>query len=278
MLSKHDIQKEMLNGGIAVVPFNIKNLKENSLNLCTSDFAYTMSDYTGEYYGSKITIKKGESAVVDIKGKKVIILPPQTAVLINTKEVIFVTNNIGGAYHSKVGITAKGISHIGTMLGPNFKGHSLICLTNNTNKITSLDVGESFISITFNYLKTPLNEENPTSNAHEDKYPALGIHEERMDILNEDWKSKSEAIIRKFKKEADYEELKSEYHKELNDRLRDFFTLKKIIGSTVVVAILVIIIIVGVKLQLTPQQIYTILGSGILCVIFTTVYSIFKKD
>ena len=47
MLSKFDIQKE-LGKGICLFPLNLENIKENSINLCAGDYAWSMS--TGKVF------------------------------------------------------------------------------------------------------------------------------------------------------------------------------------------------------------------------------------
>ena len=43
MFSKYDIEKE-LGKGISIVPFKKENIKENSINLSASQYAWTMSE------------------------------------------------------------------------------------------------------------------------------------------------------------------------------------------------------------------------------------------
>ena len=66
-----------------------------------------------------------------------------------TKEVLSLNNYIGGTYHAKVGIVSKGMGHIGTMIGPNFSGDSLIAFHNVSDDLIVLKVGESFVSVVF---------------------------------------------------------------------------------------------------------------------------------
>lgn len=159
MLSKFDIDKE-LGRGINVVPFNYENIKENSINLSASKYAWSMTegevlfDQNGNLYNidsreynetNKIRISKGESSVHTINGQEVVILLPFSTTLIQTNEVIAVGNYIGGTYHSKVGIVSQGIGHIGTMLGPNFSGHSLIAVHNVSRIPLKIKIKETFV-------------------------------------------------------------------------------------------------------------------------------------
>lgn len=205
MLSKIDIIKE-LSKNINIYPFKKENLKENSINLSASFCAWNTSsgdvfiDKNGEvkpYNSSKfqshsqLHLSRGRSAVKEINGEKFIILLPLSTTLIETEEVISVSNKIGGTYHSKVGVASQGTGHIGTMLGPNFSGHSLIAVHNVSQYPLKIKVGETFVSVTFNYLKTPLkNSLNSNINAHIDKLTSYGIKLTRKesDFINEDWK------------------------------------------------------------------------------------------
>ena len=167
MLSKRDIEKE-LGKGINIVPVIRDNFKENSINLTVSENAWTQSSatvywYGGESFGLKdipakkktLSFRRGSKCEFYVnrnhgKADKYIILLPHTTTLIETSEVIGVANYIGGALHSKVGLVAKGIGHIGTMLGPGFCGHLLVSLHNITEEIIALKVGTTFVSLSFN--------------------------------------------------------------------------------------------------------------------------------
>ncbi|WP_238861394.1 hypothetical protein [Clostridium sp. YIM B02569] len=108
-----------------------------------------------------------------------------------TNEVIAVGNYIGGTYDSKVGIVLQGIGHIEIMLGPNFAGHSLIAVRNVSQIPLRIKVNETFISIIFHYLNTPINYGDSIVNGHTDKMASLGIHlsAEDAQVLEEDWES-----------------------------------------------------------------------------------------
>ena len=192
MLSKRDIEKE-LGKGINIVPVIRDNFKENSINLTVSENAWTQSSatvywYGGESFGLKDTpakkktrsFRRGSKCEFHVsrnRGKvdKYIILLPHTTTLIETSEVIGVANYIGGALHSKVGLVAKGIGHIGTMLGPGFCGHLLVSLHNITEEVIALKVGTTFVSLSFDYLTTQVARTSSTTSGHVDKFSELGI-------------------------------------------------------------------------------------------------------
>ena len=186
MLSRFDIEKE-LGEGICIYPFKENNLKENSINLCASRLAWTLSsrkvkasdickdtlnEDNGEGY---IEFHAGGKAIVtNSDNVAFIVLLPHSTTLVETEEVLAVSGEIGGTYHSKVGLAGKGISHIGTMLGPNFSGHSLLALHNPTDKIIVIEEHESFVSVVFYYLRTSIqNEKNPTVGGAYRKIPGI---------------------------------------------------------------------------------------------------------
>ena len=228
MLSIIDIQKE-LGKGINIVPFRDKNIKENSINLSASCYAWAMSNGVvfkngdrwildtdnneEKYTGENFKLVKGKSAVY---GKKEIILLPFSTTLIETEEVLAVGKNIGGTYHSKVGLVSQGLGHIGTMLGPNFSGHSLIAVHNVSKEVLTIGVGETFVSVVFNYLTTPIYTNNATRNGHLEKLSELGVQlgvKERK-ILDEDWKSSTNRVREKLKEDIEFKQ----YQKALQEK------------------------------------------------------------
>lgn len=98
-----------------------------------------------------------------------------STILIEIEEVLAVNNNIGGTYHSKVRLVSKGLGHIGTVVGPNFSGESLLAFHNISDQLIILKPGESFVSVIFYYLKTPYTELNPTTSGYTDKFARLGL-------------------------------------------------------------------------------------------------------
>lgn len=96
---------------------------------------------------------------------------PNDTVLILTQEAVWVSNNIAGTFHSKVGIVSIGFGHISTTLDPNWEGPLLISLNNPTKKRLKLVIGEekpegnkykSFITLIFYKMisKTSRQQDN----------------------------------------------------------------------------------------------------------------------
>lgn len=119
----------------------------------------------------------------NINNEKFIILLLLSTTLVETNEVLAVDNHIGGCYHSKVSIVSLGVGHIGTMLGPNFSGHSLIALHNLSETPIKLSINESFVSLTFYYLHTPIDYPNHTINSHIDKLERLRLSKKEKNFF-----------------------------------------------------------------------------------------------
>lgn len=299
MLSKFDIDKE-LGRGINVVPFNYKNIKENSINLSASKYAWSMSDgeiifdQNGNLYNidkkeynevDTIKISKGESSVHTINGEEVVVLLPFSTTLIQTKEVIAVGNYIGGTYHSKVGIVSQGIGHIGTMLGPNFAGHSLIAVHNVSQIPLKIKVNETFVSIIFHYLNSPIDYGNPTINGHTDKMASLGIHlsVEDAQVLEEDWKSNINLVQEEMSKDENYKEYKKTLRKRKIKKFLKHLNWKSLTALCVFLLIFYFVYLYAVYLDTKIQppiwedRFWTVGCSGIFIFIAQIFIGIIKK-
>lgn len=256
MLSRTDIEKE-LEKSISIYPFNYDNFKENSINLCASNFAWTLS--RGKVYfdqrhhrffhqkknnNSSDIIEKsfsvGHSAVWKINNTSYIILLPHSTTLIETEEVLSTGNNIGGTYHSKVGIVSQGIGHIGTMLGPNFTGNSLVAIHNLTNEVLKIRVGESFVSVVFHYLETPIEDSNPTVSGHLDKMAQLGIQLNSYESykLSEDWRKKSNEVRQKMISSNSYQNFRKSQKRTLLTNIKQFINMQNIVLTVILIIII----------------------------------------
>ena len=258
MLSKIDIEKE-LGDNIDIFPFNYENFKENSINLCASRFAWTLS-HGKIYYNKKNhsfckdkknnnsddfferSFTKGHSALWKINKTDYIIILPHSTTLIETEEVLSIGSNIGGTYHLKVGIVSQGFGHIGTMLGPNFTGNSLIAIHNISDEILKIKVGESFVSVVFHYLDSSMKEINPTVSGHLDKMAQLGIHLTPYESseLSKDWRKKKEVVKEKMMNSNSYRNYKNSQKNKLISTITQYINKQNI-----AIVILLAIIIIG---------------------------------
>lgn len=154
MLSKEDLARE-IGKNIFIYPMDHVRILGGSVDLTASEFAWT-SD--------------GEN-IYDIKSGLITVPAGKTACII-TNEAIYVKENIGGTYHSRVTLAMKGFTHISTTLDPLFHGQSLIAMTNTTTKplVINAKEHERIVTIVFHYLKTPIHAISHKPNpAHADK-------------------------------------------------------------------------------------------------------------
>lgn len=152
MLSIEDIYREV-GKNIFICPLNTDNFRDNSIDLTASEFAWTSDG---------VNIFNEEKGMIQV--------PPYKTACILTKEAIYVSERIGGTYHSRVSLTKKGFGHIGTMLDPKYCGQSLIMLHNTTDHNLELKEGERLVSLAFYYLETPIGEEiRSTPPSHSNK-------------------------------------------------------------------------------------------------------------
>lgn len=135
VLGYYDILNE-LGKNILIYPMNKLIIKNSSVDLSASKYAWSLS--------SKKSI---------VKNNKIIIPANDTAIIL-TNESIYVSEKICGTYHPKVSLISKGLSHISTTLDPNFIGISVISIHNNTNEEIKIDVNCPFISIMFYYVNS----------------------------------------------------------------------------------------------------------------------------
>lgn len=217
MFSKNDIQKS-LGKDIIFFPFKEENIKENSLNLTVSKWAWTLTEVDQtelKKIGNGGEKKYGEkkSCLINKDGKDCIILFPFSTTMVITNEFLAIGKSIGGTIHTRVGTAALGVGHISTMLGPSYMGRLCVPLHNPTCKPIYLPVGDSFLSIIFYRLNSSIKESNHTSKAHIDKFSTWGItlnEKERQEICLEDLKD-MESCVAEIKKSQDFISYKQEH-------------------------------------------------------------------
>ncbi len=185
-LSDRDIKRE-LGKHILIYPFNEKNLKAASYNLTASKLAWKVND--------------GKSAY-DIS-KDIIVIPPNSTVLIQTNEAIWVDKSISGTYHSKVFWVSRGMGHIGTTLDPDYKGVSLIAVHNHSHKAIELKPEEdTFVSLMFYYVKTISSIPHTNDPGRQDILNQVQLSSDERRWLDEPFR-KDEKLLRKKLQESD---------------------------------------------------------------------------
>lgn len=258
MLSRRDIEKE-LGKGINVFPLRRDNIKENSINLTASTYAWTLGDATVHWLGDdkftvvdtpkpkckrKLTIRAGSKCVFYTDRTyttQYILLLPHSTTLVETEEVIAVESYIGGALHSKVGIVAKGVGHIGTMLGPGYSGHLMISLHNITDDVIAIKVGSTCVSLAFDYLSTQVVRTSATVSGHVDKFAELGVNvtEDDRVFLTADWKANVAEVREKMLKSVEYREYRADINKNIWQEVKKYINKRNIFAVVAVVLIFV---------------------------------------
>lgn len=254
MFSKIDIQKS-LGKDIIFFPFKEENIKENSLNLTVSKWAWTLTEADQselKKIGNDGEKKYGEkkSCLINKDGKDYIILFPFSTTMVITNEFLAIGKSIGGTIHTRVGTAALGVGHISTMLGPSYMGRLCVPLHNPTCKPIYLPVGDSFLSIIFYRLNSSIKESNHTSKAHIDKFSTWGItlnEKERQEICLEDLKDMKTSLEEMNNCES-FLQYKKKYSlkNRIWDIVKDWFSARNII---IFVLLFVAIILLIMLLQ-----------------------------
>lgn len=300
MLGYDDIISS-LGKDISVYPFHERYIKGDALNLSASEFAWSLSE--GEFWidedgvpfinqsksisnANHYFIKEKADAVVEYNGKKYIVVLPQGTTLIETNEIIAVSNKIGGCYHSKVSIVSKGLCHIGTYLEPNYCGHSLVSIQNSGKNVILLLVGEVFTAITFFELNTAVPKSLKGANGS--RFEILvqcGIHvsEEAKVYLSEQWKNNPDEISRKMQESSEYRQLMKNVKRRKIHSLLEYLNFRNIM-----ILLLVIVIIVGgyggaylmdshTGTRIWRDRFWNVGFSGIICSVIFFVLGLIQK-
>lgn len=193
ILSNEDVKRE-LGKNILIHPFSLDNLKGVSINLTASKLGWALN--------TKKSIYSQE--------QNALIIPPKDTALIETEETIYVNQNIGGTYHSKVALVSQGIGHIGTTLDPDWIGPSLIALHNQSDSEVKIDVGKSFVSIVLHYLKTRSSSQNTNYPGRPELLSEFNLTSAEKDWLDEDWRGNKEKLNDKMSSNEDFVKVKNE--------------------------------------------------------------------
>ncbi len=200
LLSDEDIKKE-IGKNIFIYPFKERNIRGASINLSLSKLAW---------------IKEKKSIVKPAynSDKELILIPANSTALIETNEIIHVSNIIGGTFHSKVALVAEGLGHIGTTLDPGWIGNCLITVHNHSNSEIELAVGETFISLKLFYVNTPSKFVN--NNIH-GRPELLGknLTNEEKKFFDEDVRTNVISLKEAFYKSTSYQAFKKKRESKL---------------------------------------------------------------
>ncbi|NBD14910.1 MAG: deoxycytidine triphosphate deaminase [Cyanobacteria bacterium] len=203
-LSNVDIEKELIQGNILIYPFKRDNIKGASYNFTVGQFAYRIPDNPND-------AKSSYESVYDSVNKR-IVLPPKSTVLVATNESIWVSPKIAGTYHSKVKLVSKGIGHIGTTLDPGYLGVALVALHNLSESEVPLQVEEeTFVSITFHYLKTQATVEHDNDPGRPDLVAMIAPNEEDRKWLEIHYRRNKNELKKALNEDSDFEKFKKSY-------------------------------------------------------------------
>jgi deoxycytidine triphosphate deaminase len=205
ILSDIDIKKE-LGKNIYIYPFNTSQLKGASYNLTASKLAWSLST---------------KKSIYDRDSEKIII-PPDTTALIETSEVIWVSQEIAGTYHSRVGMVSQGSGHIGTTLDPNYIGPSLIAIHNHHPKrnieLIPGEEDDAILTLVFHYVKTESSRKQHGNSAGRIEIlnqMQIELSDEDRRALSKDFMSNPYSLKLEMEKKCeDYQQLERERKRE----------------------------------------------------------------
>jgi deoxycytidine triphosphate deaminase len=201
VLSNVDLEYELSRAkNIYIYPLDLTKIKGSTYNFKASALAWSLNTKESLVKDGIITIPKNDSAVIV------------------TEEVIWVSNKIGGTYHSKVKLVKKGLGHIGTTLDPTWIGHSVITVHNHSNDKdgVKIKVGETFATLMLYYLNEPSDhiQENPPNQINQLR--EFLSTEEETNFFEQPWNTSFEGLRNEFLKQDSYKELKKKYSKTIN--------------------------------------------------------------
>ncbi|CAH0310193.1 hypothetical protein ACIQW7_27915 [Peribacillus simplex] len=216
LLSNNDIKRELIKAKkLSIYPLILENIKASSINLTASAHAWDI---------------KGNSVVS--QDKKKIIVKASTTVSIHTQEAIWVSRRIGGTYHPRVSMVAKGLSNISTTLDPQWYGLSLVTVSNITDQDIEIKVGEGFVSVMLYYLNSPAEKGNIDNQASRpDLYSRFKLTDDDRDFLNQQWHKNHPSIVAKMKSSDTYKEL-------VKDQKRFTRGIKRFVFNPLIVGVL----------------------------------------
>lgn len=236
MLSNNDIKRELIKSkNLAIHPLKVENIKGSSINLTASKYAWNLKDNNSAYF----------------KRDNVIVIPPNETVSIYTEEGIWVSRRIGGTYHPRVSLVAKGLSNISTTLDPQWYGLSLVTVTNQSSDKVEIPVGQAFVSVMLYYLKTPATKGVSENLASRPDISAKfqKTHEEDVYLSNQ-WHRSHEALANSMLSSDSYKELyknKTKYRRKISNFFGHNFVSGLAGGLVATVIGGIILYLIGIK-------------------------------
>ena len=198
MLSNMDIKRE-LGKNLFIYPLTPSNIKGASINLTASSKAWSMSTKQS------------------IVSSGMVRIPPHDTGLIETEEVVCISNKLAGTYHSRVKTVSTGTGHIGTTMNPGWIGRSLIAVHNHTQATVTIPVGSPFVTLVLYYLKTKATIKEDNLPGRSDILHDFTLsQEDRNWLYEQDYAQDRDALKKKMKETPAYKEIEKEVHSSRN--------------------------------------------------------------
>ncbi len=126
MMSDVDIRKAIADREMCITPFNKNNINDKRLTPVGFNFSF-----------SRFVVSLNQRSFLQIHEKNdemYFFLEQGDTAIALTNESIWVSKNIGGTFHSKVGYVSLGLGHISTTLDPYWQGQLLISINNPSKR------------------------------------------------------------------------------------------------------------------------------------------------
>ncbi|MCL1977413.1 MAG: hypothetical protein FWG55_04830 [Candidatus Bathyarchaeota archaeon] len=128
-MSDCDILNSIKNCQMRIAPYDEKKLTPVGYDFSFSRFIISLKT-------------KSFQKIFMVEDEMYFILKPNETVLVLTNEAIWVSNEIGGTFHSRVSLVTQGLGHVSTTLDPGWQGQLLIPINNLTKKDIKVTIGK----------------------------------------------------------------------------------------------------------------------------------------
>ena len=133
----------------------------------------------------------------------------------------------------------------------------------------TLSVGDTFMSVVFNHLDTPMRDHNVTTGGHTDKFSVLGIHAtlEELSDVNADWKRSHETVCEKMSVDPHFIEFKKRLR---THRLKRLLSRKNVLFAIALIAALILLGVVASYIDkksnttIWSDRFWTVISAGVV--------------
>jgi len=221
VLSDVDIKQE-LGKKILIFPFNEQKIRGGSINLSASSMAWDIKTKKSLYDSSTDAI----------------VIPKRGTALIQTEEILHVTNAIAGTFHSKVGIVSQGLGHISTTLDPGWIGNLLIAVHNHTDEDFELFVRDTFVTLTLHYVNSKSKFINNNKHGRPDVLINFDLSNEEKQFFDDDSRTQVNVLKKNMLESKSFIDFD-------NSRKNHWYLTNYAIGSYIFVIVVIIFIILN---------------------------------